>query len=229
MSTTTEGEVVTEAVTQDGASEGDPGTGTPAEGASATATPPTDGGDAFAEERARMQAQIRALQSDRDRERARIQALEKQGAGSPAQETTERFLTRDEFRAELRRQREFDSTVSALRSEYELADGSIFDRVDSFDSLEQLREAAASSHQRVKDLLEPALKAEREQIEAQYRERFGPLNVPPPGGTEGTPDGLPTFEQVARMSLDERDALDRQHPGLVTRLLDERMAAQASA
>jgi hypothetical protein len=31
------------------------------------------------------------------------------------------------------------------------------------------------------------------------------------------------------MSLDERDALDRQHPGLVTRLLDERMAAQASA
>lgn len=194
---------------------GQPG-GSGDSGSGGTTTPPAD---QFAQREAHLETQRREQQARADRaeaELARLRAAQTPAAPAP----TGDFLTKDAFREELRRQRELDSAVGALREKFPFA-GDVFDRVDSFDNVEALSVAAENAHQRVAGLLDPAVQAAVNAAIKPYVDRYGALQQPPAGTKPGEGEGLPTAEEIARMSLAELDALEVAHPGHAKRVVNE--------
>ena len=138
-----------ETETQDGAS-GEPTGGvepTPAapSGESGAVTPTAD---AFATERAQLEAQRAEWQGRYDRLKAEMD----RSAPAPTPTTPTEPAAPVDFRAELRRFRQLDAAVGGLREKFPLATD-VFDDVDSFDSVEQLAVAAENTHRRMEALL----------------------------------------------------------------------------
>lgn len=205
-----------ENVTPDPAS-GAPEGGTPPTppAASGEGAPVVSTADAFAAERAQLQAQARDWQAKYDRLQA-SQAVPAATTPAPAP-ATDQFLTRDAFREELRRQRELDSAVGALKEQFPNAVRTL-SNVDSFDSVEALQVAAENEQKAFSDQVGPAVQAAIDAALKPYVDKFGPLQTAPAGAQPGVGDGLPTLADVERMSLSEQDALEKQHPGLIDRL-----------
>lgn len=196
-----------------------PDSTTPPSGASEPTTPPSGGAggndgssagsqaaaDAFAADKAALEQRARDEQARADRLQAELDKLNKPTPPPPP--PTDRVFTRDEFRVEMRRQREMAEAVAALKSEYPEADNGLFD-VDQFDTVEQLTAAVKNSDAANKARLE-ALKAKAdEEVRARYAERYGPLDPAPAGGDAGDSSAPPTVEQLRAMSMDEMDAVE---------------------
>lgn len=213
-----------ETSTQSGASGTEGGSPPAIPGAPATATP---GADAFAEERARLEAQRAEWQSKADRqaaEAARLQAeLDAARAQSQTPAAPSPVDVKSVLREELQRVRQMDAAVASLREQYPGA-SEVFERVDQFDSVEQLQVAAEQAHARFTSQVGPAVEAAVTAALKPYVDKFGPLQTPPPAATPGAGDGMPTLDEVSRMGLKELDALEKAHPGYVDRLLDNSMS-----
>lgn len=112
--------------------------------------------------------------------------------------------------------------ASALRTEFPHADPGLFapDRLASFNSPEALRVAAESSHKRVQDTLDAGFKAKEQEMLQDFAKKYGvDLGAGPQGGTEGGGGGDPTAQQLNQMSMAELDALEKENPGVVQRVL----------
>jgi hypothetical protein len=213
---------VSEAIPEGAASDPDPsgGLGAGDDGGAPSTGSVADGGDSFAAERAKLEAQSRRLQSERDRlavELDRARATDT-ATGSEGADTG---LTLAEFRAEMRRATELQSSVSSLKAEYPYANPDLFARVDSYDSVEQFVGDVQASHQHVAAMIQPAVDAGISKVRADYEAKFGPIASSSPSATEdGSPSGLP--ESVAAyqaLTWSEQDMIDKQHPGLLERLM----------
>lgn len=124
------------------------------------------------------------------------------------------------MRAELRRQREIDLAAGALKEQFPNATTTLAN-LDSFESVEAMRFAAENEERAFQEKVSPAVEAAVAQALKPYVEKFGSLQTPPAGAAPGAGDGLPTLVEIQAMSLDELDALEKQHPGLHSRLLNE--------
>lgn len=163
---------------------------------------------------------LRNLQAQRDRQAAEITRLKadlaaaKPAATQPSPAQAEP-LSAEGVMALLKRDREMTSAVSQLKSEFTLADEAIFTGYDQFDSVEAFRAAAESSHGRIKGLVDaqvqPQLTAAVEAALKPYVEKYGRLAAPPAPAGEGTPTGLPSAEEVRRMSADQLSAFVAKH------------------
>lgn len=204
-----------ENVTPSGESGEPQGGGEPTPASSGSVAPVASTADSFAAERATLQAQAREWQARYDRLQASTAtAPDPTPAPAPA---TDQFLTREDFRAELRRQRELDSAVGALKEQFPNATRTL-SNVDSFDSVEALKVAAENEQSAFASQVGPAVEAAVQAALAPYVAKFGPLQVAPAGAQPGQGDGLPTLGDIDRMNLDQLDELEKAHPGLIGRI-----------
>jgi len=206
---------VSETVTQD------PASGEPTGGEQPTPVTPSGDGvtvtptaDAFAEERARLQAQARDWQGKYDRLKAET-TVTPEPTAAPAPTTP--LDVEAAVRSALRRQREFDSAVGALKEQFPNATNALAN-VDSFESVEALQVAAENEQRAFEAQVTPAVEAAVAAALKPYVDKFGPIQTAPAGAVPGQGEGLPTLADVERMSLREQDALEKQHPGLIDRL-----------
>jgi hypothetical protein len=109
------------------------------------------------------------------------------------------------------------SSVDGLKTDFPLADSSIYSDLTRFENAESLRAAAEASHKRTEAIIAPALEAKEKEIRAKYAERYGDLGPEEP--TDTTPSGDPTIEQLGRMNQAELDQLERDKPGVIDRVL----------
>ena len=186
-------------------------------GASSTA-------DAFAAERAALEARARDQQSradkaeaDRQRLEARIAELEKP---APTENSEAAPLTAEQIRRETFAAQQIVMAAPTLKDEFTEADPAIFgERLVEFESVEALRAAAEASHSKRKAEAD----ALREKVEAEVRKEFAEkhgieLELGPPEPTDSTPTGDPTLDQLNKMSQDELDALEKARPGVISRV-----------
>jgi hypothetical protein len=121
------------------------------------------------------------------------------------------------LRTELRRQRQIDGAVGALKEQFPNATRTL-SAVDSFDSLEALQVAAENEQKAFNDQVGPAVQSAIDAALAPYVAKYGPIQTAPAGAAPGQGDGLPTVQDLDRMSLDQLEALDKEHPGLIARI-----------
>lgn len=112
---------------------------------------------------------------------------------------------------------QISASVGDLKTEFPLADASIYADLTQFESAEALRAAVEGSHARTSALIAPAIEAKEQEIRAKYAERYGDLGPEEP--TDTTPSGDPTIDQLNRMSQAELDRLERDNPGVIDRVL----------
>lgn len=180
------------------------------------AAPVTPSADAFAEERNKLTTQIRDFQSQRDQLKAELDKLKAGTSPEPGSATSKpETLTAEGVMALLRREREMTSAVGQLKSDFSFADEAIFTGYDKFESVEAFRAAAEASHNRIKGLVDsatkPAIEAAVEAAIKPYVEKYGRLSAPPAPAGEGTPNGMPTLEEVKGYSQAQLDAFVAQH------------------
>lgn len=194
--------------------EGTPGGGGAGDGAGAV----TPTADAFADERNKLNAQIRDFQSQKDRlakEVADLKAASGGSAPAPGSTTQPEPLSAEGVMALLKRDRELTSAVSQFKSDFPLADPAIFAGYDGYDSVEAFRAAAESSHGAVKSLVDqavgPQLTAAVEAALKPYVEKYGRLAAPPAPAGEGTPTGMPSREEVRQFSADQLAVFVEKH------------------
>lgn len=202
--------------------ESQAGAGAPAPGDPGAGATGASDADSFASERALLEQQRQSWQGRADRAEQELAALKAAQSQTPAPnaEPTPPASPVDVaslVRQELRRAAEITSVTGALREQFPYA-GSVLDRSDSFDNVEQLKVAAENEHKRIEALIGPALTAAAEAATKPYVERFGALQAPPAGAAPGEGLGLPTLAEVERMSLSEQDALEKAHPGHIESL-----------
>lgn len=111
------------------------------------------------------------------------------------------------------------SGVERARADFPHADPTLFtpERVAQFGSVESFRFAAQESHSRVASILD----SERAAIETKVREELG-LQGGGAGGPQGdapTVGGDPTADQLAAMTMEQWDELERTSPGVIARVL----------
>lgn len=199
------------------ASEGDqstPGTGSEAgtsvEGVAGGSQPTVE---QLTAERDRIEAERRTLQSERDRLRAELAASSKPEATPAPQDDSP--LSRADFLAMLRRERELGAALPALKQEFTMADPGLFDRVDEFDTAEAFRAAVESSDASFRSRMEAqglVPKSEIDALREAYVAKYGPLgDETPADNAGGSPGGLPTFQQLAAMTIAQQESFVRQH------------------
>lgn len=214
------------------ASEADPTGGSPDAGAAA------DGGAGGTEESngsqsgsvsadlTRAQETIRNLQSERDRlraERDSLTAAASSGSGDGAGSSGE--FDPDAFRRSLMQDvlgaTALQTAAVAIRQEFPHADPSLFtgERLAGFGSPDALRLAAQADHLRVAAQVEAAVEAREAALRAEMEAKYGSGAGSANGGGESGGTGDPTPQQVAAMSLDELDALEKSNPGVLDRVL----------
>jgi hypothetical protein len=125
----------------------------------------------------------------------------------------------------LRRDRQIQSALGALKEQFPNAKRT-FAEADSFESVEALTLAAENEQKAFTEQVGPAVQAAVDAALAPYVKRFGALQAPPTGGTDGAGQGLPTLAEVERMSLSELTALEKEHPGHQDRLLREALSTR---
>lgn len=173
------------------------------------------------------EAQARSWQSRYDQAAARSEALTTQAPVSAPAAPEGSGLTAADIegviRREMIRSRTFLSEAESLRSKHPdvaaLAPN-IFQDPTQFDSPEAMRAAVES--------LDQALNERWAEREAQLREELGrprPAGVSqPPVSSEHTAGGLPTIEQIQRMTSSEMDRFEKLNPGLIEQITIAAMA-----
>jgi hypothetical protein len=169
----------------------------------------------------------RAFQAENDRLKSELAAAraasssdgQGDGAGSSGEFDPEAF--RRSLLTDVMGATAIQTAAAQLRTEFPEADPALFtpERLASFGSPDALRLAASDSHSRVASAVERAVAAKQEEwraeAEAKYGSGAGSQNG---GGTEGG-TGDPTPAQLAEMSMDEMDALEKANPGVLDRVL----------
>lgn len=212
-----------ETTSNEGASEGNQPAageaGVSGDGATGTQAPegfvPRAELDALREETRRM------VQSERDKLRVEFERLTAPAGDASGDAAASGASSESLTQADIARIISVQTALPTLRQEFPHADPAFFeaDHALSYGSVTALRMAAQASHDRVASILE----AERPAVEQRLREEFakanpgaaGPANG---GGTEGG-TGDPTPAQLAAMSMDELDELEKANPGVLDRVL----------
>lgn len=212
---------MTETVTPNDSSGGAPGGGdpTPAPPSGGTGEAPADA-SAFEARIAQLEAQSRGLQGALDRALAKLEQAGGTPDPTPTPPAPSGGLTLEQMRAELRRERELSSARDALKEQFPNATRTIAG-FDSFESYEAMRVSAENEQKAFDAQVAPAVEAKVAEALKPYVDKFGPIQTPPAGGQPGAGDGLPTLEEIQAMGLGELEALEKEHPGLHQRLLNE--------
>ena len=80
--------------------------------------------------------------------------------------------------------------------------------------------SALVSHESVASHIEETLKSREEELRQRYAERLGELPAPVEATTETTTStGIPTIEQLSAMNQDQLEALERETPGIIDKVL----------
>lgn len=195
-------------------------------GALPPAAPAADSGaqpdaGALATELEAANRRARDEQGRADRLQAEITRLQAAGNPPAADPTPATGLTVEQFRAEIRRTREFDLATAELRQSAASADAGLFtDPADRFESVEAYRAAVEASHRTTEERVNARLTEAEQALRARYAEQYGPLDPAAPDVTTPTGDGLPSPEALLRMSMDEMDALEAKHGvGVIDRII----------
>lgn len=178
------------------------------------------GGDAIAQREA-AQAEVRSLQSARDKLRAEIATLEAQRGSTGSTSTPdnapqsdpevsalrasvgnlEKMLRRQAVEPEAERLKADDkfASVASLRPD-------LFDSLDSYESPAALRAAVEAEAERLNPLVSALVEKEREAILAEVSSKYG-IRIAPAAPAEGgeTPAGDPDITSLAGMSLKDFD------------------------
>jgi len=203
-------------------SEGDPGAS-----GDATAGSAGDGGAGGTQASVGiedLEALRRDFQSAQDKQIARLEKLlEERAAPAPKDDTNDepQALTPAEVdrrvAAAVFNAQQISASLGDLKTEFPLADASIYSDLTQFESAEALRAAVEGSHSRTSALIAPAIEAKEKEIRAQYAERYGDLGPEEP--TDTTPSGDPTITQLSAMTQAQLDQLERDKPGVIDRVL----------
>lgn len=187
----------------------------------------TAAADAFAAEKSRLEALARDRQSAADkaaaeaaRLKAELDAIKGASGGETPALTPEAVQeqVRQVMRQEQARSRELASAATIAKEQYPNALRSVVEA--DYESAEEMLEAVRSSHETITSQIEETLKAREEELRQRYAERLGELPAPVEATTEGsTSTGDPTIEQLSAMTTDQLDALDKEHPGLIDRVM----------
>ena len=179
--------------------------------------------DTFAAERSQLDLRVRQEQSRADRaeaELARLRAAQTPGDAPTTDGTA--GLTLADIRAEMLRTQAIAEALPGLREQFKYADAAIFARAHEFDSAEALAAAAEDSHKSVEERIQPAVEARLTELREQYAARFGPLteDIAPPGGESSSViPGMPSAEELNRMSFSEYREFAEANPEYVKSLL----------
>ena len=179
----------------------------------------TSAADSFAEERERLTAQARSFQAradkaEQDRKDLEAQLKAKDNDDSGSQPAT---LSPEQIRQEVFTANQLLRAEAPLREEFPLADSGIFDRIDSFDSVEALRAAAEASHLKTKKVEDEMREKVTQEVMTDVQTRFGIELTPAEPATPVT-QGDPTLEELNAMSQVQLDALEAKSPGLIARV-----------
>jgi hypothetical protein len=206
--------------------------GTAASGeATGTPTPPASEAPAGGSGGVDHEALARTWQSRYDQAQAQIaelrasQASSSDGAGTAegkaaaSPDPAAAPITQADLFAALGRMNQMSDLASELRTEYPNASSDVFSNPMAYDSPEAFLAAARTSHEsRSADE-----KAIRDRVDAEWRERLGPLakqfETPASGADSGTATGQLTIEQWLGMSLKEKEAYYAEHQEAVDKLL----------
>lgn len=180
------------------------------------------------------QARTRAFQSELDRVKAETAAsaskpAESAGASDDDDEGFDPVAYRRELLRDVAGVSRLSRAAESLRSEFPLADASLFeDRLVDFASPEALRIAAEDSHKAVASLVDAGMKAKEADLLKTFAEQYG-VDLQGEGGPQGqgqSVDGDPTPEQFNRLSFAEQDALEAKSPGITQRIIDKATRGQ---
>ena len=190
----------------------------------------TAAADAFAAERARLETLARDRQSAADKataEAARLKAeLDKVKGASGGEQPAPTNLTLEQVQEQVRqamrqenaRARELSQAATTAKEQYPNALPSVLDA--EYESAEEMLEAVRVSHESVASHIEETLKAREEELRQRYAERLGELPAPVEATTETTTStGIPTIEQLSAMNQDQLEALERETPGIIDKVL----------
>lgn len=213
-------------------SEGTSGTPDGAAGGSADGgAGGTDAAEKLAAERDALQAEARRHQAERDRvaaERDRLkrelEAAKGESSGeTPASEGLTAAQIAEQVRTAMRqeqtRAREMALAVETAREQYPNALASVYDRVDEFDSAEDLLETARASHDTLTSFIEERTAAAEKTLRERYEAVHGPLPEPAQTTEQTAPAGTPTVQELSAMSQAQLDALEAREPGIIDRVL----------
>lgn len=171
-----------------------------------------------------LEALKRDFQSTQDKTVARLEKmLEDRLAPAPKDDTNDepQALTPAEVdrrvAAAVFNAQQISASVGDLKTEFPLADASIYSDLTQFESAESLRAAVEGSHARTAALIAPAIEAKEKEIRQKYAERYGDLGPEEPADT--TPSGDPTIAQLNAMNQAQLDQLERDNPGVIDRVL----------
>jgi hypothetical protein len=176
----------------------------------------------------REQTRARTFQAEKDRLEAELNRLKAAppAPAAPASGSEDKGFDPDAFaQGLLDRVYQANALATAavsLRSEFPNADPSLFSptRLSQYGSVEALRIAAESDHNRVTGINAAALEAERAKIRAEFVAAYGQEPPTGPSGGGGQPvAGDPTPEALAAMTFDEFARFDAEHPGVADRVL----------
>jgi hypothetical protein len=221
---------VTETATTPAASEAhqDPanggGSGAAGEG---TGSGTQTGADSFAAEREQLQARARSFQSAKDQAEARAAALEAELAalrdgnqnGEAAAPPLNPELIVSQLESRMAHREEMRATANALRGEFPEADWDRFSDPTKFESADALRAAVEASHNSIKSRVDAAFAAREQALIGEIKAKYGIDLTPAAPEGAGAPSGDPSIEQIAAMSFAEKAEFDREHPGVIARVL----------
>lgn len=210
-----------------GASEADQsGAGATATGAAADGS---SGGtqaavaDSGIAEQEAIQAEVRSLQSARDKLDADIRRLRSERESlTSAPAASEVPASTGLAMPDLMRVLEIRDLRTELKDEFGEADPALF-KADplKFESGEAYRLAVARSHEARKEQREKFEREAEERVRARYAEKYGPLGDETPAPATGDAGVVPepTPAQIAAMSITEQMAFEEANPGVIDRVL----------
>lgn len=169
----------------------------------------------------------RGFQAEADRAKAALAAAQAPAAPAPStadqQPTDILGLVRgavSEAVSTVLKVGELRDAAGSLKTEFPHADPSFFtkERLAQFDSADSLRAAVEADHTRVAEILKAhgvkVDEARRDEAAAAAAGGAGPTSATTPAA-----GGDPTLEQLNEMSLGDIDALEKEKPGTVARVM----------
>ena len=213
----------------DGGTSGEQGTATSGEETTATTAPPASGAGT-ASGGVDHEAEARRWQGRYDKLAAEVESLKAsqaassaggstQGESTATQDPAATPITQADLVAALGRMNQMGDLAKELRTEYPNASSDVFSNPMAYDSPEAFLAAARKSH----EARSADADAIRARVDAEWRERLGPLakqfETPAPGADQGTTTGTLSIEQWLGFSLKEKEAYYAEHSEVVDKLL----------
>ena len=179
------------------------------------------------EELDRVEAQRRSFQAENDRLKSQLAAAPAPAAPAATPQPTAQTATdfdpiafRKSLLSDVVTATRLTTASEKLKAEYPhaaVADPTIFDRAAEFDSVDAFQTFVKSAHDRVAALLNPPAPA------ATQGDPAATAAVTPPAGNPGSQAGDPTPAQIAAMSIDQMNELEKASPGVIDRVLRSAM------